>query len=248
MGSIEIDCPNFGPLSLAGDRLHAGSDFDARANGGREGLDYLIFLDSRGISGGFEGSLVDKLTDWVSGVGGHYLSLCRPLELTTWATLVNFITLNKLTPGKIVTNMGFVDFTPKKQSILEDAIRQAEVFAGFGVAKSYVLQDTATSMGGEIPLYSMTYDATYRRHIESIVVRQPTVVINSPLVDPGIRVERSRPGAFFHALAESNEFNRSIRGVQLVDLPEFDESLTYDAVHYTERGNEVIFEIVKGYL
>jgi hypothetical protein len=248
MESIEIDCPNFGPMVLAGDRLHAGRDFDVRSNGGRGKLDYLIFLDSRGVSGGFEGSLADKLTGWISGAGGYYLSLCRPLELTTWATLINFITLNRLNPAQIVTNMGFVDFTPKKQSILEDAIRQVEFLVGKGVAKSYALQHIVSSRGDEIPLYSMAYDGTYRQCIESTVVRQPTVVINSPLVDPEIRVERLRPSSFFFALTESNEFNRSINGAQVVDLPDFDESLTYDAVHYTSRGNEVIFDAIKGYL
>lgn len=248
MESIEIDCPNFGPLILAGDRLHAGRDFDVRSNGGREELDYLIFLDSRGISGGFEGSLADKLIGHISRAGGNYLSLCRPLELTTWATLINFITLNKLSPGRIVTNMGFVDFTPKKKSILKDAIRQVEFFVGRGVAESYAIQPIASSTDDEIPLYAMAYGGAYRQCIESTVVRQPTVVINSPLVDPEIRIERSRPGAFFLALAESNAFNRSISRAQVVDLPDFDESLTYDAVHYTSSGNDVIFEMVKGYL
>lgn len=248
MGPIEIDCPNFGRLAVVGDRLNDGHDFVIRSNGGRDVLDYLLFLDSRGISREFAGSLADRLVAQISPRGARYLLLCRPLELTTWATLINFITFNKLNPAKIVTNMGFVDFTPKKQSVLQNAIQQVEFFVGRDVAESYFLQNFVSSTGEEIPLYSMSYGGVYRKCIESIVVRQPTVIINTPLVDPGIRIERERPRVFFSALADSNEFNRSICGVQVVDIPDFDETLTCDAVHYTSRGNEVIFDKVKDYI
>lgn len=248
MGPIEINCPNFGRLEVVGDRLNDGNDFVVRSSGRRDVLDYLLFLDSRGIGRGFEGSLADRLVSQISQRGGRYLLLCRPLELTTWATLINFITLNKLNPAKIVTNMGFVDFTPKKQSILQNASQQVEFLVGKGVAESYAVQDFVSSRGEEIPLYSMTYGSAYRKCIEAIVVRQPTVIINTPLVDPAISIERERSRAFFSALTDSNEFNRSISGAQVVDLPDFDKMLTYDAVHYTSRGNDVIFDKVKDYL
>lgn len=248
MRPIEIDCPSFGALTVVGDRLHEGSDFFVRANGRQEVLDCLVFLDSRGVSAGFEQSLANRLIAHISRAGGNYLLLCRPLELTTWATLVNFIVLNKLNPARIVTNMGFVDFTPKKPAILKDAIQQVEFCAGKGVAKSYALQERVESRGEELDLHSMVYGDAYRRCIEDVVIRQPTVVINTPLVDPSIRIERARPKAFFSALSDSNAFNHSIGGAHVVDLPNFDEMLTYDAVHYTTRGNEVIFEKVKGFL
>lgn len=248
MGPIEINCPNFGQLEIVGDRLNDGNDFVVRSNGRPDALDYLLFLDSRGIGRGFEGSLADRLVSDISQRGARYLLLCRPLELTTWATLINFITLNKINPSKIVTNMGFVDFTPKKQSILKNASQQVEFFIGKSVAESYAVQNFVSSRGEEIPLYKMSYGSAYRKSIEAVVARQPTVVINTPLVDPTISFERERPRAFFSALVDSNEFNRSIGSVQVVDLPDFDKTLTYDAVHYTSRGNEVIFDKVKDYL
>ena len=74
------------------------------------------------------------------------------------------------------------------------------------------------------------------------------IIINTPLTDPDIVIERKRPVSFFPAQAESNAFNRSIAGAQVIDLPDFDESLTYDAVHYTRRGNELIFDRLRDYL
>lgn len=99
-----------------------------------------------------------------------------------------------------------------------------------------------------MPLYSMQYEKGYRQPIETIAAQQPLVIINTPLTHPGIAIERKRPSAFFPAQAASNEFNRSINGAEVIDLPEFDETLTYDAVHYTSRGNEVVFDRVKDYL
>lgn len=248
MRLIKINCWGFGCLTVVGDELNEGHDFHVSSNTGRDALDYLIFLDSRGVGGEYHGSLVDRLATKISLSGGRYLILCRPLELTTWATLVNFIALNNLKPAKIVTNMGFVDFTPKKQSILQNSIEQVEFLIGTGVAESRVSEVYILSNGEEVSLYSMTYSDVYRKSIEAIVVRQPTVIINTPIVAPTVTIQRKRPEAFFSALAHSNEFNRTISGALILDIPDFDERFTYDAVHYTERGNELIFDKIKDYL
>jgi hypothetical protein len=113
-----------------------------------------------------------------------------------------------------------------------------------GVAETCFVENYA-SAGGGIPLYSMRYDETYRHAIEAIAQRHDMVILNTPLTDPGIAIERKRPVSFFPAQAESNAFNRSIRGAQVFDLPDFDESLTYDAVHFTRLGNELIFDRLK---
>jgi len=174
--------------------------------------------------------------------------VCRPLDLTTWATLLNFLVANALEPGCIVTNVGFVDFTPKKQSILEDAIRQVETRLGPGIADSRFVESYAASGGEEIPLFSMTYGDEYRQSIEAVAAETPLLVVNTPLVSPDIRVPRKRPAAFFEALGLTKRFNQSIRGAAVVDLPDFDEHLTYDAVHYTNAGNQLIFEKIQTHL
>jgi hypothetical protein len=94
----------------------------------------------------------------------------------------------------------------------------------------------------------MQYGKEYRLAIEKIAAQQPLVIINTPLTDTGIAIEKKRPPSFFPALEKSNEFNRSINGAQIIDLPDFDEAHTYDAVHYTSRGNDVIFERLTGFL
>lgn len=248
MGPIEFSCPNFGQLQITGDRLNDGHDFVVRSNAKSDAIDYLVFLDSRGISREFDNSLADKLISRITQMNKSYLLVCRPLELTTWASLIGFFALNRLSPAKVVTNMGFVDFTPKKVSILQDAVLQVEAAVGNGVAESYFVEEFLSTEGEPISLYSIRYGIAYRAAIEEIALRHSMVIINTPQTDPGINIVRKRPPAFFPAQAASNYFNRAINGAKVIDLPDFDETLTYDAVHYTHHGNEVIFDKIKEYL
>ena len=248
MGPIDFNCPNFGRIYVVGDRLHNGHDFAVRSNTRSKVFDYLIFLDSRGISSKFEGSIADKLTSTISQMQGTYLLICRPLELTIWASLSGFLENNRLKPRKIITNMGFVDFTPKKISILQDVVLQVENVVGKGVAQSVFVENFNSSSGESIALYSSRYNNHYKAAVEKISQARPLVIINTPRTDPSIAILRKRPQSFFYAQLISNEFNRSISDAVVVDLPDFDESLTYDAVHYTQQGNEVIFSIIQEYL
>jgi len=245
MNSIELYCPPFGKMIFSGDKLHRSGDRFVRSNCVRDDLELLLFFDSRGISGSFSDSIVDRVLKHVEG-NRRYLLICRPLELTTWATLFNFLKLNGLGPKTIVTNVGFVDFTPKKQSVLDDAVGQVEVLMEKGTAQSRAAEHYISSNGEQIQLFSMTYANSYRRNIEAVLTKGSTVVVNSPPLTPGIRLSRERPSAFYMGLDESNRFNRSIGGVAVIDFPAFDETQTYDGVHYTPLGSELIsHEITK---
>jgi len=248
MGPIEFYCPNYGKLKIIGNCLHEGHHFAVQSNMRSNALDYLIFLDSRGVSYEFDNSIAAKLISTIKKAGKTYLLVCRPLELTIWATLVGFLEINRLNPIKIITNMGFVDFTPKKLSILSDAIQQVELVIGKGVVNSYFVENFFLAEGEALPLYSMSYGGGYRTAIEAIAAQHDMVIINTPPTDSAINIERKRPPTFFLAQEESNEFNRLIKGAQVIDFQNFDETLSYDAVHYTPRGNEVIFERIKGFL
>ena len=151
MQPINFACPTLGPLMVIGERLHHGHDFVVRSNAKNGVIDYLIFLDSRGISREFEHSLADKLISRIAELGKTYVLVCRPLELTIWATLIGFLNINQLNPAKIITNMGFVDFTPKKQSILLDAVDQVESVVGKGVADILFVEDYVAGGGGRSP-------------------------------------------------------------------------------------------------
>ena len=164
MQLIEFACPAIGPLQVMGEQLHDGHDFVVRSNAENEAIDYLLFMDSRGISREFEHSLADKLVVRISQLGKTYLCVSRPLELTIWATLIGFLAVNKLNPVKIITNMGFVDFTPKKQSILQNAIRQVESVVGRGVADTCFVEDYVSAGGGNASVLDALWRSLPRGH------------------------------------------------------------------------------------
>ena len=247
MEFVKFYCQNLGWLKLAGNTLHDGHDFVVQSNAKNNNFDYLVFMDSRGVSREFEKSLAHKIISKIDQLGKTYLLICRPLNLTIWATLIGFIKNNQINPQKIITNMGFVDFTPKKLSIVQEALKQVEMVVGGDMARSYFSEDYF-SKENVISLYGILYGDGYRIAIENIAAQFDLVIINTPLTDGAIRIERERPQSFFHAQAEANKFNSSIKGAHIIEVPSFDELLTYDAVHYTLKGNEIIFKKVESVL
>ena len=248
MHPIKFECPGLGELQVIGENLNDGHDFVVLSNAENNTIDYLYFLDSRGISKCFEGSLAEMLIDRALQTGKTYLLICRPLQLTIWATLIGFLAMNHIQPVKIITNMGFVDFTPKKDSILQDVVRQVDSVVGKGVVHTCFAENYVSTGGDVIALYTNTYSQSYKLAIEALAKLHNMVILNTPPTDPQIKINRSRPSTFFSAQLKSNRFNRMIRGAQIVDPPIFDESLTYDAVHFTRRGNELNFTILRPYL
>ena len=233
---------------MMGDKLNDGHDFVVHSNASSNIIDYLYFLDSRGISRCFEGSLAEMLIDRALQTGKTYLCICRPLELNIWATLIGFLALNQIKPVNIITNMGFVDFTPKKNLILQDIVRQVDAVVGKDVANACFAENYVSIRRVIMPLYTNTYAKSYNLAIEAIARLHNMVILNTPQTDPQIKIHRSRPLSFFLMQSESNRFNRMIHGAQIIDFPSFDESLTYDAVHFTRRGNELIFNMLRPYL
>ena len=243
----EFHCPGYGDLRVVAQTLNDGHDFVSFANTGQNDIDTLLFFDSRGISRKYEGSLAHLLCKYLDAKGQTYILVCRPLELTIWATLIGFCFNNSIRPKRIVTNMGFVDFTPKKLAKLSDARWQSEVVLNKGVATASKLETYETT-GGLTELYGMQYSDTYRTAIEDVATKYDLVIVNTPLTSADITIERERPLSFFEMQRKSNDFNRSIAGATVIDIPNFSEEQTYDAVHYSQKGNQTVFDALRKFL
>ena len=102
-------------INIIGDKFHQGEDFFIFLKGSIEEAKIVIFFDSRGISKSYNDSLIKMLIDYY--VDCNIIVIVRPLELTTWVTLYNFLCYNNVKPKFIITNLGIVDCTPKKKSI-----------------------------------------------------------------------------------------------------------------------------------
>lgn len=245
---VEYFIPSMGYLKFTGDQLNSGHDFICSSNSKTRNFDYLLFFDSRGVNSDYDSSFAKMLIERVSSLGKTYLIVCRPLNLTTWATLIGFLSLNDLVPRKIITNMGFVDFTPKKSTILFEAIQQVDSAVGPNVAKMKLIEVYPDLDNTMMDLYSMEYSEQYLDAINEISRKYELIILNTPPTRSDISIQRKRPKSFFSSQIVSNSFNSLVKDATVVDFELFNESHTYDAVHFTPLGNKLIFDGVVGYI
>lgn len=240
MTCVRVCDRNFGSLYFGGHAQYVGSHFHLDSHRLGQELDYLILLDSRGISSGYDGSLAMLLKNYLKSKNCSFLIICRPVELTCWATLISTFKLNSMKPRKIITNMGFVDFTPKKKSVALDLLNQTRIFCDSHAYISAISQNSTDPSGPD--LFSVNYTAEFHKTVTTLIHSVETIVIDTPLVDQNIKLERQRPLAFFDALVNTRNFLRSLTNCKLVELDYFSADLTYDGVHYTRSGNLLVFE------
>ena len=218
--------------------LYTGPDFFIKSSCPLDSVKYCFFFDSRAISGSWERSLLQMLLNHFSGE--NWLAITRPLNLTIWPTLLNFLYKNKINPDLLITNVGLVDFTPKKKLFVNNMIGQTKFFCPDYEPKMIPMEEYGLSDGTKERLFTLEYNDVITRKIKNTLSGFPVLTIKSPLVDSKIEIERKRPQSFFSQLVVTNNFIDEL-GFQTINPGIFDTKLTYDAVHWTRQGNELIF-------
>lgn len=215
--------------------------------------DVLIFSDSKGTSIGAE-----KGSEWTTLLlndfekkGLSYLLITRPKEITVFFTLINFIRLNKIKSKLLITNLGFVDLTPKKEEFIDDIIGQ-NFFNEFFLNK-YQLCKYQLSSGIYAYLFSLDYQSV-SKEIASFLEGSfnKTYLIESFEFSSDIKIERKRPKEFFTQLTMTNQLINSIAkqasNINVVSvhsgMPIDQSILSYDAVHFTKEGHRFVYEKV----
>lgn len=216
---------------------------------------YLLFFDSRGLGvedGSFNDTYLLKIKEFLDLQKSSYVIISKPKHLTIFATMYNFLQLNpNFSFEKLITNIGYVDLTPKKRDYLDDAILQIEQSkdANYSIVEheSYMLND-----GSHEVLKSIQYSDLYIQKLSVFLEKKFKKVyfINTPIVGNNIELQRKRPDSFFTQLLKTNELietiTKKIRNSVLVDIR--DINCTYDGVHYTLGGHAKIFTRVRGYI
>lgn len=223
-------------------------------------LDLAIFTDSRGARledprSGWARMLFESRRGWVSSA----ILAVRPRDCTVFFTLVNFLRLNGLYVKDLVIQVGLVDFTPKKMSVIDDIMAQASPYfdgTGFEIGK---LSRYSLSSGETEYLHSIDMDRPdFIGSVSDCLAERcaNVIMLGSNEVTPDIRIDRKRPPEFFPKIKESNEFLRKLSGecpvAKYVDpldrAPLGADAYSTDGVHYTAEAHIIVRDRLSGIL
>jgi len=219
-------------------------------------FNYLIFLDSRGLSidsGSQSDTFLIKLKEYLGVNSLTYLAVSRPKYLTVFASLYNFLKNNTAYKFDwLITNLGFVDMTPKKKDNIEDILSQVRQFCE-SKCKTIEHDNYLLSDGSYEKLKSIEYPDEYTARISDLLSKRfkKTYFINTPTVSSNIGLKRERPSSFFNQLPKTNEMIESIRHLNvkchsIIDIRNL--TMTYDGVHFNKKGHSNIFEKIKTHI
>lgn len=219
--------------------------------------DFLIFTDSRGMacnSGKIEPWAL-RIAKYLEQSGYSVLLVCRPKVLTVFVTLINFLRANGVKYTYLVTNLGFVDFTPKKHVYMEDISAQFPEELRRKQLPIVEFPPFVLSSGESENLYAYDFGPASEwvtHSLESFFCSG--LLIHAFEASAEEKWPRLRPRGFYEQIVSTNRWleNMSVRAPRfgavcpLSDLHAGNQTrLTYDAVHLTRMGHECMFAALR---
>lgn len=210
----------------------------------------LFYFDSKGsrVDSNNCKSIFDLITEKPLIFDNELNIIVRPHKLTTFLTLVNDLDKLKRYPTVLITNVGFVDYTPKKLEILSEHINNAND-VGVKIKPTIAEKNYKLSNGESVKLYNTRYSNT---DLDLICDRlnkiKKLVFINSSLnFKNKNHWKRERPISFFNSLIDSNILIRNInKKIKKSILINMEESTTFDGVHWTcESHKKLYYKLLK---
>lgn len=214
-----------------------------------EYYDYLIFMDSRGAKVEKNStSFIDLLRIYFEKMEFSYLIVSRPLNLTIVASLLSFFDNTIIKFGRVVTNVGFVDTTPKKKNTLLDIKSQLD---GLGLGIEYKYQNLgyfnlASGINEELGTFSISENSINALAKKLKNINSKLYFLNTPEVLSNKGFTRCRPESFYSQIYKSNELVKKISdeaGGHLIDISKVGID-TFDGVHFTDIGHKACYKIL----
>ncbi|TVZ55495.1 hypothetical protein OD91_0743 [Lutibacter sp. Hel_I_33_5] len=213
-------------------------------------FEYLIFTDSKGSGEENYFTWTDQFIDRLKINKISFLLITRPKEMTIFFSLINFLNNNDLKFKNLITNIGFVDTTPKKKEFIDDIFHQNPF-------KNKLIEiplcNYLLNSGKVTTLYSVNYDSVICDIVEILTESFEKIhLIGTFEFSKYIKIDRKRPIEFYEQLKQSNEFLRKIQSksinINYIDVNRYlakeDESdISYDAVHFTQEGHNIVMSI-----
>ncbi|TGK30921.1 hypothetical protein EHQ13_04285 [Leptospira gomenensis] len=219
-----------------------------------EDLDYFCLFDSRGsnLNGNAPG-FAELLNERFRIENKRYLTICRPIEITVFFSLLNILKENKIRARTLISNVGFVDCTPKKKSIIEDIILQGSAFFSSDQHEYEIqeLEDYTLSNGEIQKLNSLNFDEFTADIANALTNKFETIYLIKTLeLDFSRKFKRERPRSFYSQLVKTNDLLKNVannaENIRLIsvqsEMEKTDNHLdvTYDGVHFTNETHKSV--------
>lgn len=226
-------------------------------------FDYLIFVDSRGERGADETNITwtRQLYQTLTSQGKTVLYIARPKVLTTFFTLINFLYATKLQFHYLITNMGFVDQTPKKNIFIEDMQQQVSWSKDLNLdVEIKYFSPYQLSSGQEEILGTLVYSSTF---VEKIAKELQRFFVKVYFIETVVFpcssnswLARQRPDSFFEQLIVTNKLIHYIADLLprsvVVSINNDNHyplsQISSDAVHFTSLGHQLLYQNLSQYL
>lgn len=203
-------------------------------------IDVLIFLDSRGQKSNDDNTetLLTQLYNHYASHGSSVLAISRPYASTTFASLINVVNENKIQAKELITNVGFVDFTPKKIEIIEDVLSQC-IQAGLMETRVIDLNDQLESDNKRIELFTIDYGDSCKQIKMFLKKYRKVVLFGTNEINSSVQFPRHRPCSFYTQLIKTNKFLRELidKDIMMLDAIELSSEevvrFIYDGVHFS---------------
>lgn len=211
----------------------------------------LYYFDSRGsrISDSASKSLYELIVTNHRVNNQDLIIEVRPLELTTFASLLEYIKDFSGHISRLVTNVGFVDFTPKKHVLLEEH-RSACERLGIEYGEKVVEKNFVLSNGERCDLHTIYYRDSFIEFIETHLSHIPEITFFSTPANFENHEywKRIRPKSFFRGIQETNKFlNQLINKIPNTSMIDLEDIQTYDGVHWDSNFHLEIFKRLNEY-
>lgn len=256
MNTIKVD---FGP----GEDNSTG-DFYFRTNLEKlsDICDYLIFTDSRGVTekGASLIGWAIQLSEYFHLNNIKYIAVCRPKNLTGLISLYNFLILNNIQASALIAQCANAEFVPKKKSIIEDYIVQAQSIK-IEVDFEYLFYTKAISMAfnkftSEDLYIFKDIDVLIKNVLKKIDSSFKFALILGSMENKDPTIIRARAPKYFESLFQLNsklpnlavDFN-SILFFQPVNAKYTEMNhFSSDGMHYNEMAHNNIYHIIRAML
>lgn len=219
-------------------------------------IDYLIFFDSRGARSNQESeSLYDYIIKELQAQGKTFVALNRPVGSTTFFTLVNMHNNGMYRYKKLITNLSFVDFTPKKHEVIINVVEQAKEAFPQTKIKINQFENITLSNGEGVTLENIDM-FKYTKEVSSFLSStfERCFLINTPEIPETITFPRPRPRSFYQQILNANSFlnlvYKNSHNSTLIDISKLSpkEEIKYfieDGVHYSHLFHQKIWSWAK---